>query len=62
MSNFTSEKLTKEEKRRFDRQFRLPGWNQASSATCWTKSPGGQFLVWGKAFCPRRPTPGSDAA
>ncbi|MHA1940128.1 MAG: HesA/MoeB/ThiF family protein [Candidatus Hodarchaeales archaeon] len=28
MSNFTSKTLTKEEKRRFDRQFRLPGWNQ----------------------------------
>jgi molybdopterin/thiamine biosynthesis adenylyltransferase len=28
MSNFTSKILTKEEKRRFDRQFRLPGWNQ----------------------------------
>jgi ubiquitin-activating enzyme E1 C len=28
MTNFTSKTLTKEEKRRFDRQFRLPGWNQ----------------------------------
>ncbi len=28
MSNFTSKILTQEEKRRFDRQFRLPGWNQ----------------------------------
>ncbi len=28
MTNFTSKALTKEEKRRFDRQFRLPGWNQ----------------------------------
>ncbi|MHA2095708.1 MAG: ThiF family adenylyltransferase, partial [Candidatus Hodarchaeales archaeon] len=28
LSNFTSKTLTKEEKRRFDRQFRLPGWNQ----------------------------------
>ncbi|PWI47046.1 hypothetical protein CEE45_13815 [Candidatus Heimdallarchaeota archaeon B3_Heim] len=28
MSNFTSKTLTHEEKRRFDRQFRLPGWNQ----------------------------------
>ncbi len=28
MSNFTSKTLSKEEKRRFDRQFRLPGWNQ----------------------------------
>ncbi|MFW9855263.1 MAG: ThiF family adenylyltransferase [Candidatus Thorarchaeota archaeon] len=27
-SNFTSELLSDEEKRRFDRQFRLPGWNQ----------------------------------
>ena len=28
MSNFTSRILSKDEKRRFDRQFRLPGWNQ----------------------------------
>ncbi|MHA2224559.1 MAG: HesA/MoeB/ThiF family protein [Candidatus Hodarchaeales archaeon] len=28
MSNFTSKILTTEEKRRFDRQFRLPGWRQ----------------------------------
>lgn len=28
MSNFTSDSLSNEEKRRFDRQFRLPGWNQ----------------------------------
>ena len=28
MSNFTSDLLSNEEKRRFDRQFRLPGWNQ----------------------------------
>ena len=28
MTNFTSKTLSKEEKRRFDRQFRLPGWNQ----------------------------------
>jgi len=28
MSNFTSEILSEDEKKRFDRQFRLPGWNQ----------------------------------
>ena len=28
MSNFTSNILSEDEKRRFDRQFRLPGWNQ----------------------------------
>ncbi len=28
MSNFASNSLSEEEKRRFDRQFRLPGWNQ----------------------------------
>lgn len=28
MSNFASDSLSNEEKRRFDRQFRLPGWNQ----------------------------------
>ena len=28
MSNFASNNLTQDEKRRFDRQFRLPGWNQ----------------------------------
>ena len=28
MSNFTSTILSEDEKRRFDRQFRLPGWNQ----------------------------------
>ena len=28
MSNFTSTSLSEEEKKRFDRQFRLPGWNQ----------------------------------
>ncbi len=28
VSDFTSEKFTDEEKRRFDRQFRLPGWRQ----------------------------------
>ena len=29
MSNFTSENLSNDEKRLFDRQLRLPGWNQA---------------------------------
>jgi len=28
MSNFASEILSEDEKKRFDRQFRLPGWNQ----------------------------------
>jgi molybdopterin/thiamine biosynthesis adenylyltransferase len=28
MSNFASTSLSEEEKKRFDRQFRLPGWNQ----------------------------------